>query len=198
MTSKRVCAETQRSRLFCGFIELSYAHRVILENAKNKCPGYFYECLTANILGAFKMEAYFNHIGPRLFADWWKKDKRTSKYRKLDRILSQIGTDINQKDQRIITLNTLFKIRDEVAHSKTIELTQKLRIEEGDIEELRRRKPLLEWEECSTIEFATRAFEHTESLIVDIHKAAKFDLNELRRPAHSYSIKILSPGEQSL
>ena len=70
MDEPRVKAVVTRQREFRAFAELSHAHWVILDNAKTKRDGWFYECLTANILAAFKVEAYLNHLGPLLFRDW--------------------------------------------------------------------------------------------------------------------------------
>lgn len=192
MSSRRVRAEIKRSRSFRGFAELCQAHWVILENAKAKRDGWLYECLTANILAAFKMEAYFNHAGSLLFANWDKIERGLSKRKKLDKIISRIGLVKKPHDQRLATLDSLFELRDGVAHARTHELCEPVTVEEGDIEELRRRKPLAKWEALSTIEFATLAYEHTESLIEEIHAAAGFDAADLHRSGHSYSLRVLA------
>jgi hypothetical protein len=192
MPSRRVRAEIERSRSFRGFAELCQAHWVILENAKTKRDGWLYECLTANILAAFKMEAYFNHSGLLLFANWDKIERGLSKRKKLDKILAKIGLVRMPDDERLATLESLFELRDGVAHARTQELSQSVTVEEGDIEELRRRKPLTKWEALSTIKFATLAYEHTESLIEEIHAAAGFDPADLHRSGHSYSLRVLA------
>jgi len=195
MSSRRVRAEIERSRSVRGFAELSQAHWVILENAKTKRNGWAYECLTANILAAFKMEAYFNHAGSLLFEEWDKIERHLSKWKKLDKILAQIGLAKTPDDQRFATLNCVFELRDAVAHARTQKLSQPPTIEEGYIEDLRRGKPLTKWEALSTIDFATVAYENTESLIKDIHTAAHFDPQDLKRSGHSYSLKVLESLE---
>jgi len=191
MASSRVRAEVTRSRDFRGFAELIHAHWVILDNAKGKREGWLYECLTANILAAFKMEAYFNHVGSLLFSDWEQTERKLSKRRKLNKILSKLGIVKADHDPRYTTLNTVFELRDAVAHARTELLSEESSVEEGHVEDLRRRRPMTKWEQLSTIEFATQAFQDTQSVIEEIHAAAKFDPRDLLRSGHSYSLRVL-------
>lgn len=195
MTSERVRAEVSRSRDFRAFAELSHAHWVILDNAKARREGWLYECLTANILAAFKMEAYFNHVGSLLFADWEQIERTLPKRRKLDKILSSLGLVRSDKDKRYATLDAVFELRDSVAHARTEHLSEDSSVEEGHIEQLRRRKPLSKWEEGATIEFATQAYQDTQSLIEEMHAAANFDPADLVRSGHSYSLRVLDELE---
>jgi hypothetical protein len=136
------------------------------------------------------MEAYFNHAGSLLVENWDEIERRLSKWKKLDKILAKIGLAKKPDDARFATLDSVFELRDAVAHARTQKLSQPPTIEEGDIEDLRRRKPQTKWETLSTIEFATVAHEHTESLIKDIHAAARFDPSDLNRSGHSYSLRV--------
>lgn len=185
MAEPKVKAVVTRTREFRAFAELSYAHWVILENAKTEREGWSYECLAANILAAFKMEAYVNHIGPLLFQNW---EERRSWRSKLKRVLEHLGVTPDA-DERFRTLGDVFQVRNQVAHGQSKTLSEEVE-ETGEMEELRRRKPQESWEERSTLEFAKRAYEHTESIIRQLHARAGRDDAELRRSGHSYSIKL--------
>ena len=91
-------------------------------------------------------------------------------------------------DERFRTLGDVFRIRNQVAHGRTKTLNQEVE-ETGEMEELRRRKPQEFWEERSTLEFAEQAYEHTASIIRQLHAGAGRDDAELRRLGHSYSIE---------
>jgi hypothetical protein len=158
------------------------AHWVLVDNAKKQRPGSLYECLAANILAAFKLEAYLNHLGPLILADW---DEKRGWHFKLERIRKHLG--VKPHDPRFQRLDEIFTLRNQVAHGKTTkQVTEGIEI--GDTEELRRRRPLAFWEERCTPEFSELAWRHTQAIIKWLHRAAGRDPQELRRPGASYSI----------
>ena len=156
MTCKRVRAEVKRSRSFRGFAELSQAHWVILENAKAKHDGWLYECWRPTSWRHSRWRRTSTTLDRCFLPIGRKPSRKLSKRKKLERILSQIGLVKAPNDHRFGTLDAVFEIRDVVAHARTEELSEPPTVEEGHIEELRRRKPLTKWEKLSTIEFATR------------------------------------------
>lgn len=175
-----------REREFRAFAELSYAHWVILEKAKVQRDGWSYECLTANLLAAFKVEAYLNHIGPVLVPDW---KEREPWHRKLKRIWDELsGSTIT--DSEVAFIEELFTIRNELAHGRT-EWLHEDGVEQGPVEELRQRRPQVLCEQRATLEFAEKAYDQTESLIRRMHTAAGRDESELSRGGHSYVLKRL-------
>lgn len=85
-------------------------------------------------------------------------------------------------------LGDLFSFRNCVAHGKSEILDPPEVVEVGEIEGLRRKRPLMEWEKRCTIEFARRAYEDTEAIMRQIHLAAGLDEADLWRSGHSYRI----------
>ncbi len=176
-----------RSRRVNMFGELSAANRVLLENAQQKRAGYHFEYLSCIIVTAFKYEAFLNHLACRVLDEWSKFDRQS--YRKKQaQILTHIGLCVLDSRRPFQTLAVLFEARNELAHGKAELLIHDSIIEHGDIEQMRRRKPLTKWEELCTLEFITQAYDDTEEIAELMWKLAGFDLEELRFRGHSYEI----------
>lgn len=191
--NRKIRAEVKYERDFRAFAELARAHRVILENAVLQHEGWFYECLTANILAAFKMEAYFNHVGKLFWPEEWDgKERRWSKWSKFEKICDKINLDRSDIQEEYDTLKKVFKFRDDVAHARSCKMQSGPEVIEGDRESLRRSKPLTDWEKLCTIEFAQCAYDHTESLILKIHTVGKLDPDLLCPSGHSYSSREIT------
>ena len=189
MSDERVRAVVKREREVRTFAELANGNWVLLEDAKEQRKGCFYEFLSAILMAAFKLEAYLNHVGPRLFP-YWTELERLRFEGKLFIICSHLGISRENGRRPYQTISELFKFRNAVAHGRS-EFLKSEGQEVGHIEELRRKKPLAKWEQLCTLEFAERAYEDTEEIIKQIHKAAGLDEDDLHRSGHSYEIKRL-------
>ncbi len=188
MDDERVRATVKRERKVNTFAELSHANWVLLENTVEQREGWFYECMTAILISAFKFEPYLNHVGAILFT-YWDEMERLPHKNKLNIIRSHL--DIKKEDGKrpYQTLKNLFYLRDAVAHGKTEYLSPPDSVEVGHIEEIRRKTPLTRWEELCTIDFAKQAYEDTETIVGQIHSKAGLDVTDLRRSGHYYEIK---------
>jgi hypothetical protein len=188
MDDERVRATVKREREVKTFAELSNANWVLLENIEEQREGWFYECMTAILISAFKFEAYLNHVGASLFP-YWAEMERLPHKNKLNIIRTHLNIEKADGKRPYQTLKNLFTFRDAVAHGKTEYIDPPESVEVGHMEELRRKKPLTRWEELCTIEFAKRAYEDTETIIKQIHSTAGLNIADFRRSGHSYTIK---------
>ena len=161
---------------------------MLLENTKEQREGWFYECMTTILMAAFKFEAYLNHAGAAIFP-YWDEMERLPHKNKLSIICSHLGGKKTSGERPFQTLINLFDFRNAIAHGKSEFLDPPECIEVGDVEKLRRKKPLTGWEQLCTIEFAERAYEDTEVIMKLIHAAARLDDDELHHSGHSYVIK---------
>jgi hypothetical protein len=187
MDSRNVKAKVKRERRFHPYGELRHANWVLLENAREKRDGCLYECMTAILMSAFKFEAFLNEVGDRLFP-FWSEMERLPHRRKLAILRSHLGMETGDGERPYQTLRALFRFRNALAHAKPEMLDPPECEEVGEIEELRRKKPLTEWEQRCTLEFAERAFRDTEAISDDILEKAGIDGIEFRSCGHSYSI----------
>lgn len=189
-------AVVSRERDHNMFAELSAAHHVLLENAKQQRDGYFYESLSCLIFAAFKFEAFLNHIGYRLLPSWAQMERLPNE-NKLAIITTHLDVTPDFSRRPYQTLSDLFKARDAVAHGKPALLKHDRVIETGEIETLRRKKPLTHWEKLCTIDFAQRAYADTEEIAASLWQAGGLCLIELRERGHSYSIEPIPPKNKS-
>jgi hypothetical protein len=190
MADTKIIASVKRTREFRAFAELSHANRVLLENAQEQREGWLYECMASILTSAFKIEAYLNHAGTALFPDWGKKDRLSVK-KKLNIIRSHLGMGIKDEQRPYSTLEDLFRFRNALAHGRDEILDPPESIEEGNVEEIRRKYPQTFWESKCTVEFAERADKDTEDIIKDLHSKAGLPKNDLRRAGRGYSLRRL-------
>ena len=180
-------AEVSRSRYVNMFGELSHANYVLLEDAKRKNDGYFYEVMSCLVFAAFKHEAFINHVGYALLPNWHDLE-RARHSDKQNAILTKLGLSIDNGRRPFQTLHDLFAARDELAHGKPQLLTHDAVLESGSREQMRRGKPLARWESHCTLEFAQQTYDDTEEVADLLWTAAGLDLHDLRACGHSYTI----------
>jgi hypothetical protein len=188
MDDEIVKATVKRERKVNTFAELSHANHVLLENTAERREGWFYECMTAILMSAFKFEAYLNHLGEILFP-YWNQMEQLSHKKKLNIICSHLGIENDNGKRPYQTLENLFGFRNKIAHGKSEYLDPPDSVEVGNIEEIRRKMPLTKWEELCTIKFAKQTYEDTETIIEQLHTKAGLDITDLRRSGHYYEIK---------
>jgi len=184
--SDKVKVKVKRSREVKPFNELASANYVILDNAKQNRAGCFYEYLTSIMLSAFSFEAYLNQIGSKLF-DYWDQMERLPWRNKMTIITAHLKLGIDQKRRPFKTISSLFKFRNMIAHCKP-ELLNTETIEEGNMEEIRRKKPLTEWENLCSLEFAQQAYDDVGKLVKMIHDKAGFSIDDLYNRVYGYEI----------
>jgi hypothetical protein len=187
MANGRVRARVKRERYVKTFAELSHANWVLLENVEQQPSGWFYECMAAILTSAFKFEAYLNHVGEATFP-YWAEMERLPHKAKLNIIRKHFGLASRDGCRPYQTLTDLFRFRDALAHGKSEYLDPPETIEIGHAEELRRKKPLAQWEELCTMDFAKRAYEDTEEIIRQIQESAGLDISDLFCGGHSYKL----------
>jgi len=56
------------------------------------------------------------------------------------------------------------------------------------MEEIRRKKPLTEWENLCSLEFAQQSYDDVEKLVKMIHEKAGFSIDDLYNRVYGYEI----------
>ena len=155
------------------YYELRHASHVILKKAEEDKDGSFYEVMASLIFTAFMIEAYLNHIGPRIIKCWGDLE-RLSPSSKLNLVTEKLGIEKNEGKRPYQTLSELFKFRNTLAHGKSVFLKSEYETrfvaepsDKDGYESLQ-----TEWEKYCTQDNANRALEDTEAIIKEIHKQA--------------------------
>lgn len=177
-----------RDREVNMFGELSHANHVILENSRRENDGCFHEFLSSILISAFKFEALLNHLGTKLLPYWSEMDYLRVE-NKMNVLCSHLEQIIDKGRRPFQTITELFRFRNAVAHGRPESLSERERLESGNLEEIRRKQPLTDWEKLCTIEFAERADADTEEIAAQLWTAANLPKEELHSRCHEYSIK---------
>jgi hypothetical protein len=112
------------------FAELSHGNGVLLENAKERRPGYHYETLASVIMAAFKFEAFLNHIG-FLVLPFWSAIERVPHKNKLEILATHLNVEIDSGKRPFQTLTALFQARDGMDCIKYVKATLGCRLREA-------------------------------------------------------------------
>lgn len=184
----KVEAEIKRTRHVSMFDQLRSANHVLLDNAKSERDGYLYEYLSCLVMSAFSFEALVNDVGHRAIPAWDDLETLTWK-RKLRVLAINVDLKIDFSKRPLQTVNTLFAVRNQVAHGRPHALGPVTKREQGTHEELRRRHLTLKWEEQANADFAQRAVKDVDEFADQLYVAAKIDRKRIPRDLRSYDFE---------
>lgn len=186
----KVEAEIRRTRHVSMFEQLTSANRVLLDNARAERNGYLYKYLSCLVMSAFSFEALINDVGYRAIRAWDDRETLTWK-RKLRVLTSYVGLTIDFSNRPLQSINTLFTVRNQVAHGRPHVLGPESKLEQGTHEELRRRHLTMKWEEHANADFAQRAVDDVNEFADQLYAAAKINRKQIPRDSRSYHFETL-------
>lgn len=171
-TNRRV--RISRSREVRTYSELWHASRVLCEMANEEEKGSTWTSLSSILLTTFTLEAYFNHIGPKLFKSWSDLEVLSPRA-KLEVILEKVSLDLPRGKNPIQMVDKLVQFRNALAHGRTQTPKPKdeLHSVSANIDKILGNRPMTDWEKLCTPAFATLARKQVEELVHKIHTAAQ-------------------------
>jgi hypothetical protein len=119
---------------------------------------------------------------------YWNDIERISRRVKWVILHNQIGFTPDFGSRPFQTLQDVFSVRDAAAHGKPQTVSHEPRQERGEIEVLRRNKPLLRWEELANLTFAQRAFDDAGKVVDLTLAAAGIEFSDVFQRGYSYTI----------
>jgi hypothetical protein len=147
--------------------------QLFLEKAKKDQTGSTWTTMASLIFTAFTLEAYFNHIGEKLFKSW-KALENLPPLNKLDVICEKLEIKLDYSRRPYQTVKALFKFRNELAHGKTVRLsTEEILNLEVDIDKYLGEQLKAWWQKYCTQDNGVRAREDSEKIIRLVHESAK-------------------------
>ena len=164
--------------------------RIALENANKTEEMRMFNCMDTIVYTAFAMEAFINHLGLHLDDDWTKKEKKKSKYIKLEDLKSQLSITTGKFDKPYKSINDAFHYRDLLAHGRTETIID---IRKVLLTETEKEKYTIEneWMELSTLENAEQIFTDTEEVIAEMYTTAgvgEYPFLRLHGSVHSFKV----------
>ena len=166
-------AKVSKERQVNTYVELWHASHVMLEKAKKDQEGSFYHVMASLTFTAFMIEAYLNHVGPRIFKCWGDLE-RLSPLSKLNLIAEKLGVKKDEGEHPYQTVSEVFKFRNTLAHGKSIFLksNNKIRFVDETFDRYMHESLKTEWENYCTQDNANRALVDTEAIITEFPKRA--------------------------
>jgi len=171
-SEKKVEVTSERDvRSYAEFWHTSFC---LLEMTKESDEGSYHLLMGSLVFTAFSIEAYLNHVGPKVFK-CWEDLERLSPKEKLNVISEKLEVKVNYGIRPWQVLTELFQFRNDIAHGKT----QKVVI--SKIETLEKHNASYDpwefraetrWEKYCTKKNAERAREDVVKIVHAIHNAA--------------------------
>ncbi len=186
-----------QSRIVNTYAELWDGSTFLFDRAQAEKLGARWALMSCAVLTAFTMEAYLNHVGPGVFANWRKLDREHSPVEKIELLCQELRLSF-PADQRS-SIEKLFRFRKAVAHGRSETLKPPDVSESlGQIADtFASLPPVTEWEKyCSSIGNVQHAREDVERVIILIQKTTRPNEPAFSKgyATHSITLNILTNG----
>ena len=159
-------------RVLKMYASLWHSSGCLLRAGKAKRKGCYHQFLASIVFTAFTLEAYLNHIGVRLFSSWNEID-RLSPEAKLALVCERLGVPIEKGSRPWQTVGELIRIRNKLAHGKTLSLANEYTETYDQTNESEQPNEIIaDWEAYATEQNADRARQDVKSVITKIQTAS--------------------------
>ena len=102
------------------YVSTWLAAREALEKAEQVKRGEFSFCMMAGVFAAFTVEAYLNHVGLKEMRDWGALEPKLGPREKLLLLRQTECWTVDLDNRLFATLTRMLKLRNELAHGKTV------------------------------------------------------------------------------
>ena len=162
----------KKERQVVTYAELWHTSRCLLKQGQNQEEGSFHQFMGSLVFTAFSLEAYLNHIGPRIFGNWMALE-RLGPQEKLDKIAERIGLCVDYGKRPWGIMKELFGFRNDIAHGKSIKIAEEQIVPLGKEDDCIRRFAQTKWEKFCTRQNAERARKDVEQIVTALHAKAE-------------------------
>ena len=157
------------------YADMWHTSYCLLQNGQEQIEGSYHQFLASLVFTAFTLEAYLNHIGPKVFR-CWKDLERLGPKEKLNVISEKLGIEIDYSRRPWQVLKQLFGFRNDIAHGKTVTIFKEETVKIQDYNDPKLRTfAETTWEKYCTEKNAVRAREDVENIVKTIHEATKLE-----------------------
>lgn len=156
------------------YTEMWHTSKCLLERGAENPKGSFHQFMASLVFTAFTLEAYLNHIGPKLFDQWYDVE-RLSPQEKLKLVLERLQIHANYGKRPWQVMRQLFSFRNDIAHGKSEVVKTKSNVPIRKHSENDFCFVQTKWEKYSTIANAQQAREDVEKIIKIIYEVGQFE-----------------------
>jgi hypothetical protein len=170
-TTRKVIIKKERD--VSTYAEMWHTSSYLLERGINKPEGSYHQFMASLVFTAFTLEAYLNHIGPKIFQCWTDLE-RLGPREKLNVISEHLGVTVNNGHRPWQIIKKLYGFRNEIAHGKSVvvQFEEVIPLDKHN-DELIRKFVKTDWENFCTEENAQKAREDVGKIIYFLHEAGK-------------------------
>lgn len=174
MKSKRKVV-VSKEREVKTYAEMWHTSHCLLQKGIEDPKGCFHQYMASLVFTAFTLEAYLNHIGPKVF-ECWGDLERLAPREKLNKVAEklQVGIDYGMRPWQV--MKHLFGFRNDIAHGKseiikTDALVPFHKFSDDHFDKFSR----TDWEKYCSKENAKKAREDVEKIIHALYAAGGFE-----------------------
>jgi len=124
------------------------------------------------VFTAFTLEAYLNHVGPRLLQCWEHLERQSPK-EKLNLVAKHLAVPINNAARPWKIMTELFEFRNTIAHGKSITFKPSVRVVSLAEHETDVSMAKTKWELFCTRKNAESARADVEAIVITLYRAAE-------------------------
>jgi hypothetical protein len=170
-TTRKVIIKKERD--VYTYAEMWHTSSCLLKKGIDNREGSYHQFMASLVFTAFTLEAYLNHIGPKLFQCWTDLE-RLGPREKLNVISEHLGVKVSNGHRPWQIIKKLFGFRNDIAHGKSVVVQSEEVIPlDKHNDELFRELVKPDWENFCTEENAQKAREDVGKIIHLLYEAGK-------------------------
>jgi len=136
--------------------------------------------MVAGVFAAFTVEGFLNHLGQRRVRDWEAFERKLEPREKLLLLQRVLHVSADQSTRPFQSLRHMLRLRDALAHGKTVSVTSDLVVENPRDEAARYPEP--EWRKLCRLSSVARMVEDAEAMVRDLHAQTGSDRDPFASP----------------
>jgi hypothetical protein len=163
--------KVEKKRHVITYAELWYTCLNLLKRGQENEEGSYYMFMGSVVFAAFSLEAYLNHLGPKVFRCWGPLDRLGPK-EKLDVIAEKIDLPIDYGKRPWGIVKELVGFRNSIAHGRSDMLAVTNPVSISEYTNYMRELMETNWEKLCTRRHAERAHKDVEAIVKALHAKA--------------------------
>ncbi|WP_460418758.1 hypothetical protein [Pseudomonas sp. microsymbiont 2] len=140
-----------------------------LKVAARKEEGFAFDLMSAMVMSAFSVEAYFNHLGAKKIPHWFDKYEKKSVWDKYKILRSAVGLSVLTIPQAYPDVAAVLEFRNNMAHGRTER--HELEIFSDPESDVHCDQPV-GWQTSLDASIVDKRLKSCQSLIKELHNAA--------------------------
>ena len=163
MTGVRNKYRIQASTTTNTYVYCRGAARDSLKKAQEQQQGWFYFAMMAGVFAAFTVEGYLNHLGQKRVRDWSELERKLGPREKLLLLRNMLHLSVHMARRPFQTLRDMLRLRDALAHGKTLTVSSERVV--GDPDDETARDPQPDWKKLCSLDSVERMVEDAEKMV---------------------------------